>query len=265
MDLFTASLLGIVQGVTEFLPISSSGHLVLAEELLGLSVAELKSFDVILHAGTLSALLVLFYQEWASILDLRSFTRWKKEGGVLLGMLVVATIPAVLAGAFLSDWFDSFSRGEVAVPFIGMAFLVTGLFIFLAERLQGASEKIGWKHVMLMGLAQAVALLPGVSRSGLTMIAGMSSGLSRSAATRFSFLMLAPVATAAVAYVTARVVVDDLPWPGLLPGVLGFATAAVTSFLFARWFLDFVKRWSFRVFAWYLVLLGGGLLAFTLV
>ncbi len=271
IDLLTAASLGILQGVTEFLPISSSGHLVLVEQLLGLQVIELKSFDVVLHAGTLVALLFLFHQEWQSILRGLINTQ-AKAGRSLLAKLIVATLPAVIAGAFFSDWFDSFSRGAGAVMWIAIFFVLLGVLLFVAEyfqkphpnKIEEPSEKIevavSWRQVILLGLVQAVALLPGVSRSGIVMATGMLTGLSRYTATRFAFLMLLPVAAAAASYIGFRVSTDGLPLPALAPTLIGFASSAVVSYFFAKYFLEFVKRFSLKIFAYYLVLVGFALL-----
>ncbi len=267
MDILTAALLGSLQGITEFLPISSSGHLVLAEQLLGLQVIQLKSFDVVLNTGTLVALLFLFYQEWRSILR-GLVDRQEQAGRSLLFKLIVATIPAVIVGALFSDWLDSFSRGESAVMWIAIFFVLLGVLLFVAEYFQvphskavekqseEKGESVSWRQVILLGLVQSVALLPGVSRSGIVMATGMLAGLSRHAATRFAFLMLLPVGAAAASYIALRVAVDGLPLPALAPTLVGFTSSAIVSYFFAKYFLEFVKSYSLRIFAWYLVLAG---------
>lgn len=240
--------LGILQGITEFFPISSSGHLLLAESFLSLPVADLQAFDVVLHGGTLAALLVLFWREWLGIL------KFDKAGRNFFLQLVIATIPAALAGVFLGDWMETFTRGENRLWIVGSFFLLVALVFFLTEKFSKRnSEKIGWKQVIVMGLAQAVALLPGVSRSGSTIAAGMFSGLKREAAARFSFLMLAPVTFGAVVLIAKDFLEGKATLPPTNFVIVGFIAAAVTSYFAAETLLRFIKKHSLNVFGVYLI------------
>ncbi len=240
--------LGILQGLTEFLPISSSGHLLLAEHFFALDVENLKAFDVVLHAGTLVALLALFWREWFSIL------KFQKSGRRLFLVLILATIPAAFVGLFFGDTIDTFTRGENRVVIVASFFVVVALALFFAEKF--GSQKIKKpqsKNIFWMSIFQALALLPGISRSGATIVAGMFSGLDRSAAARFSFLMLAP-ATAGATLLTAKNVFDgELVLPPLSFTLVGFAVSAVVSFAAAAFLLHFVKKYSLKVFSVYLI------------
>ena len=169
MNVIEAALLGLLQGLGEFLPISSSGHLILTRALLGISDATANSaaymmLDILLHAGTLVAVMVVFWKDWWEILKdpFRSKT---------LLLLFIASLPALFVAVLLDDLVESFFTGW----FLGIAFLITGVFMVLAEALsrrnrRHATDQVGFKHAIVMGLMQAIALLPGVSRSGCTLL-----------------------------------------------------------------------------------------------
>ncbi len=261
--------LGILQGVTEFFPVSSSGHLLLAENFLGLDVENLKAFDVVLHAGTLLALIALFWKEWWGMV--RSFwflligskEKVERDSLKLFLKLAVATIPAAFVGLFFGDWIDEFTRGEQRVTIVASFFVIVAGLLVLAEWLNrrrnkmshiSTKEKIaGWKQVAWMGFSQAFALLPGISRSGITIATGMSAGLSRSAAAKFSFLMLAPATAGAVILTSKKVFSGELALPSFEFTMVGFVVSAIASFIFASLLLRLVKRHSLIWFAVYLL------------
>ena len=180
MNVFQAAILGILQGLAEFLPISSSGHLELAQHLMGLNENSqaMLLLSVLLHAGTLVAVVVVFWEDWWNILK----NPFKSK---TLGLLFIASLPA-LAVAVLMDVDQLFGSG-----FLGIAFLITGVFMLLAEKLskraQG-SDEVNVKRALAMGAMQAVALMPGVSRSGSTLLGGVGCGLTRKTAAKFSFM-----------------------------------------------------------------------------
>jgi undecaprenyl-diphosphatase len=249
MNFGNVIFLGILQGVTEFFPISSSGHLLLAEHFFALPVENLKAFDVVLHAGTLLALLVLFWREWFSILQ------FKKPGRQLFGQLIVATAPAAVIGLLFGDAIDQFTRGDNRVVIVASFFLIVAFALFLAEKFgKQNSEKVAWKNIFVMGLFQASALLPGISRSGATIAAGMFSGLSRSAAAKFSFLMLAPATAGAVILIAKKVFEGELSLPPIEFSLVGFVVSAIVSFMAASFLLRFIKKHSLKIFALYLIL-----------
>ncbi|MCF7846149.1 MAG: undecaprenyl-diphosphate phosphatase [Candidatus Peribacteraceae bacterium] len=253
--------LGALQGITEFFPISSSGHLLLAEHFFSLPVENLKAFDVVLHAGTLLALLVLFWREWSGIvagywsLVTGSDNKEKAWSRRLFWQLVLATIPAAVVGLLWGDAIDLLTRGENRVAIVSTFFVAVALLLFFAEKFgTQKNQKAGWKNVIWMGIFQATALLPGISRSGATIAAGMFSGLTRSAAARFSFLMLAPATAGAVALITKKVLDGELSLPPLQFTLVGFAVSAIVSFAAATFLLSFVKKHSLKVFSVYLIL-----------
>lgn len=265
MTVWQAVVLGIVQGVTEFLPVSSSGHLVIVQQLLGITEHAL-TFDVMVHAGSLLAIVVALRSELA--LMVKGFLGLFRaapdpeaaRGRRLLWQTAVATVPLAAAGLLFRDAVDqAFSSALVPVVLL----FATGALLLYADgapRL-GAAESTAWSHVIWMGLAQALAVLPGLSRSGVTMSAGMMSGLTRTAAARFSFLMAIP-AIAGATLLELRGLLDGriVSAAGADALVVGAVSSAVTSYLAIRLFLRFVRRGRLAPFAYYTWVLGAVML-----
>lgn len=267
MTVWQAVILGIVQGVTEFLPVSSSGHLVIAQQLLGITEHAL-TFDVMVHAGSLLAIVLALKDElalmWAGFAglfrgregDAGGARPAAPEGRRLLGQVVVATLPLVAAGLLFRDLVDeAFSSALVPVVLL----FATGALLLYADRAAraGAREAAGWSHALWMGLAQALAVLPGLSRSGVTMSVGMMSGLSRQAAARFSFLMAIPaIAGATVLELRGLLAGQAVSAAGADALIVGAAASAVTSYAAIRLFLRFVRRGRLAPFAYYTWALG---------
>jgi undecaprenyl-diphosphatase len=259
-----ALLLGIVQGLTEFLPISSSGHLILvpwAQQYHFLEHHESfnKTFDVALHAGTLIAVLGYFRVEIVRLL--RGLWRSLRVRAVedqdqrLAWAIVIATIPAVIAGGLG----ESFIEDHLGEPWqIAILLIVFGLLLGYADRRpeRHGIDAVGPRRGLYVGLAQVLALAPGVSRSGITITAGRFLGLDRDSAARFSFLLLAPVTAGAVVYKGYKAVSEGLP-PGVAgPMIVGTIAAAVSGYLAIAGLLALVRRHSYDVFVVYRVLLG---------
>ena len=256
-DYFQAFWLALLQGLTEFLPISSSGHLVLLPRLAGWPDQGL-AFDVAVHVGALLAVLIYFRSDIRKIL-----TDW---AGTLAGQpatphsrlawaIFAATIMVGLAGVLFADFVDRVLRAPLPVA---LATLVFGILLGLADWLgpkQRNLEQIGWKDVLLIGFAQALALIPGTSRSGVTITAGLLMGLTREAAARFSFLMAIPVIGLAGAWQAGGLIDSGatVRWD-----VLIFATAvsALVAFGCIHWLLAFLQRHSLLPFVLYRVVLG---------
>lgn len=238
MSLLQAIFLGLLQGITEFLPISSSGHLVLAETFLGLHVDELKDFDVMLHVGTLLAILIYFRR------DILNVKWWP--------WLILASLPATLVGVTLEDKMDALFRGAESVAFF---LIFVGLLFFIPQRKN--NQKLTWWRALLMGCGQAIAIIPGVSRSGASIFTGMQLGLNREEAARFSFLM-GSIAIAGAGLLKALKMTDlALPTSVLLAG---FLAAFLSSLFAASFMMKFLKHHSFKAFGVYRVLLGVTLL-----
>ena len=255
MNIFDSAILGAVQGITEFLPISSSGHLVLGESLLGLKVEALKSFDVAVHVGTLLAILAYFWRDFLGMLT------FKKGFRLMILYIVIGTVPAVFAGVALGDWVDSVFREPWI---IGLMMVIVGVVFLIGEgigkilRSVGGETHLSWWRALLIGVVQAVALIPGVSRSGSTIVAGLFQGIEREKAARFSFLLGAPAIAGAGIWTAAH---EGLGQIEIAPVVVGLVVSAVVGF-FAVWgLMKYLKRHSLLIFAVYLLVVGGIALA----
>lgn len=264
IELIRALVLGIVQGATEFIPVSSSGHLVLVPELLGWPHNGLL-FDTVLHWGTLLALVIFFWQElWAIVVaTLASLVRRSLADPMArLGwLIVVGTIPAVVLGLLFKDTLE----GLFASPrFAALFLLVTAGLLSLSEwlgrgRLVRTLQDLGWSDGILIGLAQSVALLPGISRSGATMAAGLARGVRREDAARFSFLLGMPAFLGAgLLQLADTLATDPAGLDHQLPVLaVGFLASAVSGFLAIRFLLNYLRRHSLYLFAAYCALAGG--------
>ena len=259
-DLLKAIVLGLVEGATEFIPVSSTGHLIVAADWLGFDGPIAKTFEIFIQLGAILAVVWLYRATF-----LRMLTGWRAQPGGrrLVLNLVLAFIPAAVAGVLLHDWIKTylFSPRTVAV-----ALVVGGVAILFVERLAPVSgtlevEQIRPRTALGIGLAQVLSLCPGVSRSGATILGGFALGVSRKAATEFSFFLAVPVMCAATLFdlVKSRGV---LQWADVPVLATGFVVSFLTAVVVVRVFLGYVARRDFRVFAWYRILFGAFLLAF---
>lgn len=256
-----AAVLGAVQGLTELLPVSSSAHLFVVPTLLGWPYAGL-AFDVALHGGTLLALVVAFWGDWVTMAR-EAFApdaAVAREARLLWAKLAAATVPAAVAGKLFGDFFEFQTRH---LPLQAATLFAFGLLLWLADRFRPAGAETrspSWSQAMSMGVAQCIALVPGVSRSGVTMTAGRATGLSRVASARFSFLLATPITFGAFLLKIADVPAG-LPVSTVLIGV---ASAAVFGVLAIRLLLGMLRSTGFGVFFAYRAALALGVLAFWL-
>ena len=255
MSLFQAIILGLVQGLGEFLPISSSGHLVIAPWLLDFPDPGL-SFDVALHLGTLLAVIIYFWRDFIEIISAGIFPKNYKQKTEnyppsLLYLLVIATIPGAIFGYFLEDCAETTFRNPLLVAFT-LAFV--GLILYLADRYAKHKKSIGKitkKDALLIGVSQALSIIPGVSRAGATITAGLFLGLNRASAARFSFLASAPIIFGATV----------LKFPDFIQAgvsyieIVGIFTAALSGYLAIAGMIKFIERVSYKVFFWYRLVL----------
>jgi len=266
MDWWQALILGVVQGLTEFLPISSSAHLIFFPEVLGWPHMG-RSFDVALHVGTLLALLIYFRAELARYVPaaISSLSQWhigKDRDRRMVWMILASCLPAFAVGAFFDDFIEA--RMDT-VPVMASLLIIFALVMLIADRgraLERNLESIGWIDVLVIGFCQALALFPGVSRSGITMTAGMFRKLTREAAARFSFLMSIPAIAGAAAYEGLGLLRHPIQEPGaaLYFGV-GVLTSFISGFLCIAFLLRFLRTHTFWGFVVYRVALGGLLLS----
>jgi undecaprenyl-diphosphatase len=269
VTLLQAIILGIVQGLTEFLPISSSGHLILVPWLFDweflLEHPDLnKTFDVALHFGTFIALVIYFWRDigillaaWVRTLATR---RLKEPEGRLAWLILLSIVPAAIVGLLFEDAIVNI----LGAPWlIATLLIVFGVVMWIVDRWSRKvreTDDLRWRGALLIGVSQALALSPGVSRSGITMVVGMLLGLKRAAAARFSFLMSIPIIGGAALYSGIGVAQDGLPSGMVAPFLVGMASAALSGFA-AIWFLlAFLRRHTFVPFVLYRFAIGGGAL-----
>ena len=254
MNAFEAIILGAVEGLTEFLPVSSSAHLTLLPWVLGWEDPGL-TFDVALHIGTLAAVVSCFWRDWLDIL--RGAARDRRGAQArFLGLLVLATLPAVAAGLILEDQAEHAFRQpwRIATALMGFAVLME-----LADRWgskKRAIDGLGLSGAVGIGLAQALSICPGVSRSGVTLTAGLALGLSRSEAARYSFLLSTPITAGACLLKLRHLQIGDASGPFLW----GIAVSAVMGFAAVRFFLANLGSLSLRPYVVYRLLAGGAIL-----
>ena len=258
-----AIILGIVQGLTEFLPVSSSAHLVFITDILGLQ--QNVAFDTLLHLGTLVAVVGYFWKDlviiissfFSSLLDI--FRGRFKEGleetpfKKLSWLLLVGTIPAGLMGILLKNEFEALFN---SILYVGIFLIITGLLLWGAERVKPGDKDvkdISFKNALVIGVAQGIAIAPGISRSGATIAAGLFSGLNRELAARFSFLLSIPAILGAALVQAKDITSFDVSTIVL---IAGFVSAAIFGYLAIKLLLKIIKERSLMIFAYYCWIVG---------
>lgn len=255
MTVFKCIILGIIQGIAEFLPISSSAHLILFPYLFGWEESSL-AFDIALHFGTMMAVLVIFFKDWWDLFigameDIK--TKKKTTNGKMFWYLIVATIPGALAGLLLDDVIENVIRNQIWI--IALALAIMGLFIFLGDRWASKHykketkfEDITLKQAIIVGVSQAFAVIPGFSRSGTTILAGRLQGISKEAITKFTFLLSVPIiAGATILKVPELVFTKEV--------IIGIISSFAVGILTIKFLLNYIKKHDFSVFAFYRVIL----------
>lgn len=260
MNLVQCIILGIVQGIGEFLPISSSAHLILIPYLfnfnLGLSSSSKLAFDVALHVGTLISVLVIFWKDWLRLFSAACKKVFKKKDSFdnrMFWYLVVATIPGALVGFLFDDVIENVIRGNVLVIALCLAFM--GVFIYLGDKWASkhykkevSFEEMTFKQTFIVGLSQALAVIPGFSRSGTTILAGRLLGVSREAVAKFTFLLSTPIIFgAAIVHIGDLVITKEV--------IIGIVTSMVVGIICIKFLLNYIKKHDFSIFAVYRVLL----------
>ena len=265
MDIIQGIIIGIVQGLTEFLPVSSSAHLVFAQKLLG--VESSIAFDVFLHLGTLIAVLWFFRYDiykmlvswWSSIQDILQ-GRFKQgfyddPYKRLAWYVILATVPVGIVGVLFEDSVDALFAGALYVP--AFFLFVTGTILYLSQRMTSGEinyNTITKKEALFMGLGQACAILPGLSRSGTTIAAGLTIGLNKEFAAKFSFILSIPAILGA--FVLQLKDIGSAMDANLLPVLLGFIASIIAGYLAIKWMLDLIQNKSLDIFAYYCWLMG---------
>jgi undecaprenyl-diphosphatase len=261
MPLYQAILLGIIQGFTEFLPVSSTAHLAVIPRLLHWTDPGL-GFDIALHVGTLAAIFVYFFRDWVQVVanGLGFSYRGARPGEQsrkLLWFLIAGTIPAAVAGAKLNEYAEGPWRNLYV---IGTAMIVIGIVMAIADRCfekKNSLDQMSWWDAITVGVAQAGALIPGVSRSGITISAARFRLVGREAAARFSFLLSAPI----IAGAAAKDALDlrkngGLPHEMVVPWIVGIVVSGIVGILVIAFFLKFLRHNTLSLFIWYRIIFG---------
>ncbi|NIY81778.1 undecaprenyl-diphosphate phosphatase [Vibrio hepatarius] len=265
MSYFEAFILALIQGLTEFLPISSSAHLILPSAILGWEDQGL-AFDVAVHVGTLAAVVIYFRREVVSLL--RSFFASIFKGerskeAKLAWMIVIATIPACVFGLLMKDFIELYLRSAWV---IATTTIVFGLLLWYVDKnstLTDDEYTADWKKSLFIGISQALAMIPGTSRSGATITAALYLGFTREAAARFSFLMSIPIIMLAGSYLGLKLVTSGEPiHVGFL--LTGIVTSFISAYICIHFFLKLISRMGMTPFVIYRLLLGAGLFAYLL-
>ncbi len=268
MNIFFAFILGIIQGLTEFIPVSSTAHLLIAQKLLGIPASDATfSFLVLVQLGTTLALIIYFWKDLLALLKAFFARPFSTPENKLAWYILIATIPALLAGVLLKHFVEELFKTpliEAAIRLFTAAVLMT-LAEYFGKRTRQL-ESMTWLDALFVGLMQVIAVFPGASRSGTTISGGMFRGFDRPSAARFAFLMSAPVLLAAGGYETLDMLkkVSDLG-SFLPPLVVGFVTAAVVGWFAIKWLLGYLNRNSLYIFVAYCAVAGAICVVFMFV
>ncbi len=257
MTIIQAIILGVVQGLTEFLPISSSAHLNVFPWIFGWSEIS-ESFDVALHLGTLLAILIFFFKDWLNLIKGGFNQVFKKENttdGKIFWYLVIATIPAGILSLVLDKISDFIVNGNLnlEMALIAVALIVMGVILYIVDKKSSSKidyEDINLKQSIFVGISQALAAaFPGVSRSGITMTVARALKIDRESAAKFSFLLATPI-------VAAAVLVDITKFTITIPFIIGILSSFLIGLIVIKFLMDYLKKGSFKVFAIYRIIFG---------
>jgi undecaprenyl-diphosphatase len=285
LPIYQAVVLAIIQGLAEFIPVSSSGHLILVRRLLGwneLSPAHELTFDVALHFGTLLSVLFYFRRTWFQIIraalggevvrfsesnssDVDLTPEEQKEERMLLWFLAIATIPGAIAGKLLEHGAEDYFREHIIL--IAGALIVVALLMWLGEKASTLSKpltRITFADSLLVGIAQAFALIPGVSRSGSTITAGLFRNMTRDAAVRFSFLLSTPIIAGAALLKAHELHKEGLPAGMHAPFIVGILVSAIVGYATIAWLVRYLQTNTLRVFIIYRIAVGIVVIALAL-
>lgn len=262
-DIITAILLGIVEGITEFLPVSSTGHLILATELLGFKAEDWAVFNIAIQPGAILAIVVLYWRTFLAVLS--GLFKGEKHSVAFVRNLLIAFVPAVALGLIFADQIDALLENAVVVAW---SLIVGGVAILIIERLAKTQEVGGISNVSVgqslkIGLVQCIAMIPGVSRSGATIMGAMSLGIDRRTAAEFSFFLALPTLTGATALQLFKhrdAVTADMM--GLIS--IGFVVSFIVAVVVVKAFMAVVTRYGFAPFAWYRIVAGTAALIWLL-
>jgi undecaprenyl-diphosphatase len=263
MDIINAIIFGIIQGLTEFLPVSSSGHLEIAKAILGEGKVSEGSMlmTVVLHFATAFATIIVFRKDLVVIFG--GLFQFKNNESFQFSLkIVLSMIPAALVGVLFNEEVEALFGG--ALTLVGGMLLITGVLLFLADKAKASSKQVGIKEAVLIGISQAIAILPGISRSGATISTAVILGIDKEKAARFSFLMVVPLIFGKMA---KDVLSGDIQYESVtfLPLLIGFIFAFITGLLACKWMIQLVKNSQLKYFAYYCFAIGSIVITSTLI
>lgn len=252
MTILQAIIYGIVQGLGEFLPISSSGHLAALPQIMNWQDPGL-AFDVALHLGTLLAVVVFFWRDWVNLI-ISGVSRPKTTDGKLFWFIVAASIPGAIIGKIFEKQAEEAFRN---LALIGGMLIIMGIILYFADKMASnriSIEKIGIKRSLIIGFSQALAIIPGVSRSGVTMTTGLFTGLKKEDTAKFSFLLSTPIVFGAGILKLKDMI--HMPHNEVTPFIVGMITSAIVGFIAIKFLMDYLKRNGFGIFVIYRIIVG---------
>jgi undecaprenyl-diphosphatase len=254
MEIVDAVILGVIQGLTEFLPVSSSGHLELGKAILGDNSVPEESllFTVVLHFATALATVVVFRKDILALLKGLFSFKWNEETQ-FASKIVASMIPAVIVGLFFEEQLESLFNGNIIL--VGFMLIITGLLLLLAGRAKHTGKDITWKDAVIIGVSQAIAMLPGISRSGATISTSVLLGNDRAKAARFSFLMVVPLIFGKIAkdLLSGDISLENT---SSVPLIMGFIAAFVTGLIACTWMISLVRNAKLHYFSYYCFTVG---------
>ena len=271
MNELEAIILGLIQGLTEFLPVSSSGHLTIGKELFGIEVSDNLSFEVAVHTATVLSTIVAFRKEiWDLLKGLFKF-QYNSQTEYIL-KICVSMIPVFIVGVFFKDFVESIFGSGLLI--VGLMLLLTAILLFISEKIssrvlhksqQAQNKDIGYKEAFIMGIAQSFAVMPGLSRSGSTIATGLMCGVKKEVVAQFSFLMvLVPILGDAFLELVQGNFAADSSGISALPMILGFISAFVSGFFACKWMIQIVRKAKLTYFSIYCTVAGVAAIIYSL-
>lgn len=256
MGFWEALILGIIQGLTEFLPVSSSGHLELGKAVLGDNSLPEESllFTVVVHAATALSTMVVFRKDILEIITGLLQFKWNEQSQFSV-KVILSMLPAAFVGVFFNDQIEALFNQQILL--VGVMLILTGLLLFLADKAKRTEKSVGFKHAFIIGISQAIAILPGISRSGATISTSVLLGIDREKAARFSFLMVVPLILGKIAKDLLEGSISS-ELSNVMPLAVGFAAAFVAGLIACTWMISLVKKSQLRYFSYYCFVVGLG-------
>ena len=271
MGIFETIIIAIVEGLTEFLPVSSTGHMIIAQNVLGVESTDfVKAFTFIIQFGAILSVVCLYWKKFFHLNEVPQGVTGAKAFLIKYDFywkLLVAFLPAAVFGLLFSDAIDAMlERVEV----VAITLVLGGIFMLFCDKIfgKGAKEKMTERNALMVGLYQCISMIPGVSRSMATIVGGMSQGLTRKAAAEFSFFLAVPTMLAATAYKLLKLIMDPVQRAVLVDNmttlIVGNVVAFIVALLAIKFFIEFVSKYGFKAFGWYRIIVGGAIIVMML-